>query len=67
MPAECALADYGYFVVEDRASLELEVRSIHAHRPALPLNQKPGRAGQHKLPVVIIVINNGYLGLIRQN
>jgi tartronate-semialdehyde synthase len=24
-------------------------------------------AGQHKLPVIIVVVNNGYLGLIRQN
>jgi tartronate-semialdehyde synthase len=24
-------------------------------------------AGQHKIPIVVIVINNGYLGLIRQN
>jgi tartronate-semialdehyde synthase len=24
-------------------------------------------AGQHKVPIVIVVVNNGYLGLIRQN
>ena len=24
-------------------------------------------AGQHKIPVLVIVVNNGYLGLIRQN
>jgi len=24
-------------------------------------------AGQHKLPVIVVVVNNGYLGLIRQN
>jgi tartronate-semialdehyde synthase len=24
-------------------------------------------AGQHKIPIVIVVVNNGYLGLIRQN
>jgi tartronate-semialdehyde synthase len=26
-----------------------------------------GMAGQHGLPVIIVVVNNGYLGLIRQN
>ena len=24
-------------------------------------------AGQHKIPIMIVVVNNGYLGLIRQN
>ena len=26
-----------------------------------------GMAGQHNLPVIVVVVNNGYLGLIRQN
>jgi tartronate-semialdehyde synthase len=26
-----------------------------------------GMAGQHKIPLLVIVVNNGYLGLIRQN
>lgn len=29
--------------------------------------QELGMAGQHGLPVIIVVVNNGYLGLIRQN
>jgi tartronate-semialdehyde synthase len=31
------------------------------------MSQELAMAGQHNLPVLIIVINNGYLGLIRQN
>jgi tartronate-semialdehyde synthase len=31
------------------------------------MSEELAMAGQHKIPILIIVINNGYLGLIRQN
>ena len=31
------------------------------------MGEELAMAGQHKIPIVVIVINNGYLGLIRQN
>jgi tartronate-semialdehyde synthase len=31
------------------------------------MSEELAMAGQHKIPVLVIVVNNGYLGLIRQN
>jgi tartronate-semialdehyde synthase len=31
------------------------------------MGEELAMAGQHKIPIVVVVVNNGYLGLIRQN